>query len=329
MKLRHHFPALIAAIAALACMVLLAACGDDDNEGSSDGGSASAKVIERNADNADKSITVGSKNFTEQFILGEIYAQALEAAGYQVEKDLNLGSEQIALRALKGGDVDGYPEYTSTALTSFFDVQPQDIPKDPEQAVSDAQDDFEREGLVAYAPTPFTSANAVGMLKSKADELGVKTVSDLEGKSEDLTLYGSPECRQRLDCLVGLQEDYGLRFRKFTPVDIGLRYDVLDKGQADLSIIFTTDAQLSTSDKYVTLEDDQQVFPPGNVTFVASKETADQAGPDLKTTVEEVQKGLTERVMQELNARVDVDRETPRAVARDYLREEGYVTSGQ
>ena len=103
------------------------------------------------------------------------------------------------------------------------------------------------------------------------------------------------------------------KFKKFTPVDIGLRYDVLDKGQADLSIIFTTDAQLSTRDDVVTLEDDKKVFPPGNVTFVASKKAADAAGPDLKTTVEKVQKGLTERVMQELNARVDVDREEPRA----------------
>jgi len=270
-------------------------------------------------------ITVGSKNFTEQFILGEIYAQALEAAGYDVKKDLNLGSEQIALRALKGGDVDGYPEYTSTALTSFFDVEPQDIPKDAEQAVTESQSQFEEEGLVAYEPTPFTSANAVGILTEKAEELGVEKVSDLEGKSQDLTLYGSPECRQRLDCLVGLQEDYGLRFEKFTPVDIGLRYDVLDKGQADLSIIFTTDAQLSTRDDVITLEDDQQVFPPGNVTFVASKETADAAGPDLKETVEKVQQGLTERVMQELNARVDIDREEPRTVARAYLRESGFI----
>ena len=320
---RGHLPALLAAIAALACAVLLAACGDDDS--STDTGSTGAKVIERNADNAGKQLTVGSKNFTEQFILGEIYAQALQAAGYEVKKDLNLGSEQIALKALKGGDVDGYPEYTSTALTSFFDVQPQDIPKDAEQAVTDAQDDFAKEGLVAFAPTPFTSANAVGMLKKRADELGVTKVSDLEGKSQNLTLYGSPECRQRLDCLVGLQEDYGLRFKKFVPVDIGLRYDVLDKGQADLSIIFTTDAQLSTRNDVVTLEDDKQVFPPGNVTFVASKKTADAGGPDLKTTVEEVQKGLTERVMQELNARVDVDRETPKAVAREYLREAGYI----
>jgi glycine betaine/choline ABC-type transport system substrate-binding protein len=320
---RGHPPALLAAVAALACAVLLAACGDDDS--STDTGTSGAQVIERNADNAGKQLTVGSKNFTEQFILGEIYAQALQAAGYDVKKDLNLGSEQIALKALKGGDVDAYPEYTSTALTSFFDVQPQDIPKDAQQAVEDSQAKFEQEGLVAYDPTPFTSANAVGMLKKKADELGVKTVSDLEGKSQDLTLYGSPECRQRLDCLVGLQQDYGLRFRKFTPVDIGLRYDVLDKGQADLSIIFTTDAQLSTRDDVVTLEDDKQVFPPGNVTFVASKQAADEAGPDLQKTVELVQQGLSERVMQELNARVDVDREEPRAVARAYLRESGYI----
>ena len=150
-------------------------------------------------------------------------------------------------------------------------MQPQDIPKDAEQAVSDAQSKFAQEGLVAFPPTPFTSANAVGILKKKADKLGVKTVSDLKGKSQDLTLYGSPECRQRPDCLVGLQQDYGLKFKKFTPVDIGLRYDVLDKGQADLSIIFTTDAQLSTRDDIVTLEDDKKVFPPGNVTFVAAR----------------------------------------------------------
>ena len=322
---RGHFPALLVALAVLACALLLAACGGDDDSGSGDSGGTTGELIERNPANADTEITVGSKNFTEQFILGEIYAQALEAAGYDVKKDLNLGSEQIALRALKGGDVDGYPEYTSTALTSFFKVQPQDIPKDAKQAVDESQAKFEQEGLVAYEPTPFTSANAVGILTDKAKELGVQKVSDLEGKSQDLTLYGSPECRQRLDCLVGLQEDYGLRFKKFTPVDIGLRYDVLDKGQADLSIIFTTDAQLSTRDDVITLEDDKKVFPPGNVTFVASKETADAAGADLKGTVEKVQQGLTERVMQELNARVDIDREEPRTVARAYLRESGYI----
>ena len=116
------------------------------------------------------------------------------------------------------------------------------------------------------------------MLKKKADELGVNKVSDLEGKSQNLTLYGSPECRQRPDCLVGLQQDYGLKFKKFVPVDIGLRYEVLDKGQADLSIIFTTDAQLSTRKDVVTLEDDKHVFPPGNASSSHARRRWTKAG---------------------------------------------------
>jgi glycine betaine/choline ABC-type transport system substrate-binding protein len=314
--------ALTALIAALATTVLVAACGDNnDNKSSTSGG----KLIKSSSGNAGVTIKVGSKNFTEEFILGEIDAQALEAAGYKVKRDLNLGSEQIAFKALKNGNIDGYPEYTSTALTSFFGVKAADIPSNAKQAVDQAQSDFAKNGLVAFDPTPFTSANAVGMLKKRADALGVKKVSDLKGKSDKLTLYGSPECRQRPDCLVGLEQNYGLKFKKFVPVDIGLRYEVLDKGQADASIIFTTDAQLSTRNDVATLEDDKHVFPPGNVTFVARKATVDKAGPDMQKTIQLVQTGLTEKVMRELNARVDVDRETPRQAAREYLRESGYI----
>jgi glycine betaine/choline ABC-type transport system substrate-binding protein len=316
--------ALIATIAALACAALVAACGGGDDNGSTTGASG-GKLIQSNSANGNVTIKVGSKNFTEEFILGEIDAQSLEAAGYKVKRDLNLGSEQIAFKALKNGNIDGYPEYTSTALTSFFGKKATEIPSDAKQAVDETQADFAKVGLVAFAPTPFTSANAVGMLKKKADQLGVTKVSDLEGKSQNLTLYGSPECRQRPDCLVGLEQDYGLKFKKFVPVDIGLRYEVLDKGQADLSIIFTTDAQLSTRKDVVTLEDDKHAFPPGNVTFVARKATVDKAGPDMQKTIELVQQGLTEKVMRELNARVDVDRETPRQAAREYLRESGYI----
>jgi osmoprotectant transport system substrate-binding protein len=321
---RNAALALIATVAALACAVLVAACGGDDNKSSTNDGS-SGKLIKSNSANGNVTITVGSKNFTEEFILGEIDAQALEAAGYKVKKDLNLGDAQIAFKALKNSNIDGYPEYTSTALTSFFGTKAADIPKDANEAVDQAQTDFAKVGLVAFAPSPFTSANAVGMLKKKADQLGVKKVSDLEGKSQNLTLYGSPECRQRPDCLVGLEQDYGLKFKKFVPVDIGLRYEVLDKGQADLSIIFTTDAQLSTRKDVVTLEDDKHVFPPGNPVFVARKAIVDKAGPDMQKTIELVQQGLTEKVMRELNARVDVDRETPRQAAREYLRESGYI----
>lgn len=310
----------------LALSLGLAACGssDDDSDAPS-GGETSANLIESNPDNGETTLTIGSKNFTEQIVLGEIYAQALEAAGYKVKRDLNLGSETVALQALKQGEISGYPEYVSTALTSFFNTPAEDVPSESQQAYEMAKKDLSKDGIDALPPTPFQSANAVGMLTSKAEELGVKTISDLEGKSKDLTLYGSPECRQRIDCLLGLEQNYGLKFKSFTPVDIGLRYQVLDKGQADLSIVFTTDAQLGASDKYTTLEDDKQVLPAGNVIFLTKPETVKQAGPDYAATIEKVQEGLTDKVMQELDARVDIDKQTPDEAASAYLKDSGFI----
>jgi glycine betaine/choline ABC-type transport system substrate-binding protein len=326
MRSDSRLRAVLALLAALVLALGVTACGGDDDDDDGGGGGDSANLIQSNPDNSGVQLTVGSKNFTEQLILGEIYAQGLEAAGYSVSKDLNLGSEQVALQALEAGEISGYPEYTSTALTSFFDLAPEDVPSDPNQATEDTRAQFEQRGLVAFAPAPFNSANAVGLLKTRADELGVTTVSDLEGQSQDLALFGSPECRQRVDCLVGLEDGYGLQFQSFTPVDIEQRYPVLDSGQADLSILFTTDAQLSAqADKYVILEDDQGVFPAGNPVFVASQAAVDEAGPDFQATVEKVQEGLTLEVMQELNARVDLDREQPAAVATQYLTESGYI----
>ena len=317
--------ALFALLAAAVLAIGVAACGDDDDSGD-DGGGGSGSLIEKNDANSGVSLTVGSKNFTEQIILGEIYAQGLEAAGYNVKTDLSLGSEQVALDALKAGEISGYPEYTGTALTSFFGAAPEDVPGDPEEAADQAAAEFEKEGLVSFAPAPFSSANAVGLTKAKADELGVTTVSDLEGVSQDLTLFGSPECRQRVDCLVGLQDGYGLQFKQFTPVDIEQRYPVLDDGQADLSILFTTDAQLAAqADQYVILEDDQGIFPSSNPVFVTDQKTVDEAGEDLQATIETVQEGLDVAIMQELDARVDIDREDPAAVATQYLQEEGYI----
>lgn len=315
---------LIAGILALS--LGLAACGgDDDGDEPNSEAVGSGELIESNPDNGSTTLTIGSKNFTEQVVLGEIYAQGLEAAGYQVDTDLNLGSETVALQALNKGEISGYPEYVSTALTSFYDTPAEEVPSDPDEAYEKARGLLEQDDVTALPPTPFASANAVGLLTSEAEELGVSTISDLEGKSEDLALYGSPECRQRIDCLLGLQQNYGLQFKSFTPVDIGLRYEVLDKGQADLSIVFTTDAQLGASDEYTILDDDKGVLPAGNVIFLTDQKVIDQAGPDYVATIEKVQEGLTEEVMQELDARVDIDKEQPDQVAADYLREAGYI----
>ena len=200
------------------------------------------------------------------------------------------------------------------------------MPADATEAWEKANEEFEKESLKAFEPTPFASANAVGTTKETAEKYDLKTISDLEGVSEELSLYGSPECRQRIDCLAGLEKLYGLKFKSFTPVDIGLRYTVLEKGQADLSILFTTDPQLSAeSDKFVILEDDKKVFPAGNVIFVTTKKVAEEAGPDYEKTILQVQEGLDLEVMQELDARVELEKETPKAAAKAYLESAGYI----
>ena len=317
----------LAALLALALTLGVTACGSSSNSSSSseEGGEGGATIVS-NPENGKVSLTIGSKNFPEQEILGEIYAQALAAAGYKAKSDLNLGSETVALKSVKSGAISGYPEYASTALTSFFGLEPEEVPADATEAWEKANEEFEKEGLLAFEPTPFASANAVGTLKKTAEKYGLENVSDLEGVSEKLSLYGSPECRQRIDCLAGLEELYGLKFKSFHPVDISLRYTVLEKGQADLSILFTTDPQLSAEkDKFVILEDDKHVFPAGNVIFVTKTKTAEEAGPDYEKTILQVQEGLTLEVMQELDARVELEKETPKAAAKAYLESAGYT----
>jgi osmoprotectant transport system substrate-binding protein len=321
--------ALAVALAVLASVVLLAACGDDDDDDGGGGEGAQAgfqaeQPIERNPANANTELTIGSKNFTEQKVLGEIFVQGLEAAGYKVEKDLNLGDEKVALKALEEDQIDAYPEYTGTALLSFLEVKTEDIPKDPQQAFEQVRDGMKEQGITAYPPTPFTSSNEVGLTQEKAEELGVSKISDLEGKSQDLTLYGSPECRQRSDCLLGLQEVYGLEFKEFKPVDIELRHEVLTNGQADLSIVFTTDPQIQR-ENFVLLEDDQGMFPPYNSTLLVRDDAIQGDSGDLPTVVDQIQEGLTAETMQELNARVDIDKKTPAQVAGEYLSESKLV----
>lgn len=310
-------------VAAILAVGIAACGGGGETTGGTSG--SSANLIQSNPANGDVKITVGSKNFTEAYILGEIYAQGLQAAGYDVSTKLNLGSETIAKKAIEDGQISGYPEYTSTALGSFFQVPANKIPSDAQQAYDMAKTDLAKEGLVAYPPTPFADSNAVGTLTSTADKLGLKTISDLEGKSQNMVLAGSPECRERIDCLAGLEKNYGLQFKQFKPVDIGLRYTVLDKGDADLSILFTSDAMLANSNKYTILEDDKGLIPAGNVIFIASKKVADEAGPDFGATIEKVQGNLTLPVIQELNSRVDIDKQEPSKVAHDYLVQSGYI----
>jgi osmoprotectant transport system substrate-binding protein len=319
MTIHRGLGAVLAALMLIASTFTIAACGGDDEN---DGGGKGA--ISSNSANKKTTIVVGSKNFTEQKVLGEIFAQGLAAAGYTVKKQLNLGDEKVQYKALQAKRIDAGPEYTGTALGSLFGVPSDQIPKDPAVAFRETKANYAKAGFTAYPPTPFTSSNEVGVTQKTAQKYNLTNISDLKPVAGKLTLYGTPECRQRLDCLLGLQKVYGLKFKKFVPVGPDLRHEVLNNGQADVSIVYTTDPQ-NKRDKVVLLKDDKRMFPPYNSTFVVRDAIAKEAGPDLARTVEQVEKGLTAPVMQELNARVDLDKKTPKQVASEYLKETGLV----
>ena len=178
-RLRAAFATLLA----LALTLGVAACGSSDDDTGSTESSSGGGAIVSNPDNGKVSLTIGSKNFPEQEILGEIYAQALAAAGYKVKTDLNLGSETVALRSVKSGQISGYPEYASTALTSFFGLEPEEVPADADGRLGKGESRIRKGRTDGVPPTPFASANAVGTLKTTAEKYGLETISDLEGQS--------------------------------------------------------------------------------------------------------------------------------------------------
>jgi len=324
-----HTTRLLLAIALLGG-VLLSACGSGGDSASgtaTPAGTQSSDLIKNDPANRKVSLTIGSKEFTEQRVLAEIYAQGLRAAGYEARTKLDVGDEQQALAAVRSGAVDAYPEYTGTALLSFFGKRLDELPRDPEDAYAEAKKGFAADGLVEFPPTPFTSSNEVAVTKETAQKLGLQKISDLEGEASKLTLAGSPQCRERLDCLKGLEQVYGLHFGKFMQVPIPDRHDVLTSGKADVSIVFTTDPQIQRESE-VLLEDDKKMFPPYNSTLVMRKDVAGKAGASLPRTLDRIQARLTDENMQELNARVDLDGQSPAEVAKAYLRENGLIPCG-
>ena len=332
----------IAAAAVMASVGLFAAgCGGSDSGSSgsgaagssgsgsstssnSGGGKYAGNLIKPLAGAGSKgTIAVGSKNFTEQFILGNIYADALTAAGFNVKKQLNLGAEQIAYKALKAGRIDGYPEYTGTSLTSFFGVKIADVPKDPQQAYEQAKAAYAKVHITALAPTPFQNTYRLGMTKKTWQKLGSpKTTSELVKKADQITITGYPECRQRIDCLLGVEKTYDAHFKNF--VASNQTYQVLDTGKADVGFLFTTDGPLA-SGKYALMDDDKHLFPPYHVSFSIRNDALNKIGPEGQKIVESVQKYMTEKNMQQLNARVDINKEDPDKAAMEYLKAYGFV----
>ena len=301
---------LLAVIAALAV-----GCGDDD-ESSSDSGSGATSTSEQPGEGK-PAVTIGTKDFTEEFVLGNLYAQALEAKGFQVNLKENIGSTEIIDKALTSGEIDGYPEYTGVSLSV---VAKNDIlAESPEQTQQLVKEFYEGRGQVVSEATPFQDTDAIATTKEFASENGLTQVEDLK-KLDSFTIGARPEFKSRFNGLKGMEQVYGIKNAKFKQLALGLQYPSLDKGDVDSANVFSTDAQLA-SGKYTVLEDPKGVFGFQNVYFVINKDKYDAlGGQEFMDVINSVNTLLTEEAMTSMNAAVDLDKKKPADVAQQFLQ---------
>ena len=290
-------------IALLAALVLaVAGCGGDDDD---DGGGAAS----------DRTVTIGSKNFTEAVILGELYRQALEAKGYTVDLKSSIGSTEIIDRALTSGEIDMYPEYTGTMLTVVFG---EDEPQESAESTYDrAKELYEEKGFTLFEMTPFSDSDALAVTAEYAEEEGLEEIGDLAGIG-NFRLGGQPEFETRLQGLVGVKEKYGIEDVTFVPFTGISPYEALDQGAVDVAAIFSTDPPLASGD-YVVLEDPEANFGFQNVAPVVSQELADDLGDDFRETIDAVSEQLTEEAIIAMNSAVAIDQRPADEVAREFL----------
>ncbi len=267
-------------------------------------------------------VSVGSKDFTEQLIIGEMYALVLEENGLTVERKLNLGGTPVAQAAIESGEIDLYPEYTGTALLTVLKLP---VSND-QQAVFDTvkQAYQEQFNLVWLDPSPMNNTQALAMTEERADALGIRTISDFAAQASDLTLIGPPEFEVREDGLPGLQAAYGnFSVKEYKAVDAGLRYKGLVDGEADVAVAFGTDGEISAFN-LVVLEDDKGLFPPYQVAPIVSQAALD-ANPAIAEALNQVSPLLNDKVMRQLNYEVSGNQREPADVAREFLVDAGLV----
>jgi osmoprotectant transport system substrate-binding protein len=284
-------------------------------------GLIAACVITSGAEAADRFI-VGTKNFTEQYVLGEIYAAALESVQIPVERKINLGGTLIAHQALVAGDIDMYPEYTGTALIS---VVKGDVSSDAGAVYRTVQDYYSKNFKLTWLkPAGINNGYAIVVGPETATQYGLKTMSDLSKIAKALVLGAGPEFADRKDGIPGLKGTYGIEFKQFKQfAKLGLRYDALAAGQIQVANGFATDWQIADK-KFVSLADDKGLFPPYYVAPVVRQEALAKF-PGAEEILNKVSVLLDNETMQQLNARVERDHEEAKDVALDFLKERGIV----
>jgi osmoprotectant transport system substrate-binding protein len=296
-------------ILALVAALALSACGG--------GGDQAPKTTAR-----DTPLRIGTKNFPESEILGELYKQALEAKGIRVDLRSSVGPTEVIHPALRDGLLDMYPEYIGVLLSVAHKIV--NAPKSAKAAYALAKRIEQRGPLTLLDQARLSNENALAVTKAFSRRRGVKSIADLKRLRPTVRLGSAPEFRTRFEGMIGLRKRYGLRDVKSDVADpnTGARYASLDSGKIDVASVFTTDSQLADG-RYVLLADPRGVFAKQHVAPVISRQALAEHGPVLAETVNAVSALLTTSLMRELNKKVELDKRSPKNIADEFLRSHG------
>lgn len=296
-------------VAALLLLALVAAaCGDDAGSDGDSGGKGD--------------ITVGvSGAFAENQIVAEMYAQVLEDAGYNVERQMDIGTREVSQAALDKGEIDVVPEYL-TSLQLFLDKDAE-AGSDVDATAGNIRALVKDRGLVLLNPSGANDTNAIVVAEKTAADRNLEKVSDLGPIAGELIFGGPPECPERPLCAIGLKDKYGIEFKEFKPLDSGgaLTVAALEGGEIDVALLFSTSSVIKAKN-FVVLEDDKQLQAADNITPLARDEILTDEVEELLNAVSEK---LTTENITELNAKVELDKQEPEDVAREFLEDEGLL----
>jgi osmoprotectant transport system substrate-binding protein len=304
--------AVLVAALALTLAVGLAACGSKKKTSST--GAPSGQPGK-----GKPPVKLGTKDFTEEFILGQLYKQALEAKGFTVSFKNSVGSSEVIDKALTSGQIDVYPEYTGVVVSTLAHQTKR--PSSAADAYTVAKAFQEKRGFTLLNPTPFFDADSLAVKPAYAQKNGLRQVGDLK-KVKQFTYGAPPTSKTRFEGVIGMKKVYGLNNFTFKPLAIGLQYKALDAGNIDVADVFTTDGQLQGG-KYLVLTDPKGVFGYQNAAPVVKKSLLTAEGPAFAQTLNAVSSKLTLEAMRKMNAAVDLDKQSPAKVADQFLMANG------
>jgi osmoprotectant transport system substrate-binding protein len=294
----------------LLLLALVAGCGEENEEA----GSVQPQGTE-------SQLTLGTKDFTEEFVLGELYKQALAAKSYTVRLRKNIGPTEVIDKELTSGAIDAYPEYMGVALTVA--ARQENAGDSAAETYRLAKDFYAERGQALSEQTPFENVDAIATTQFFAQERGLLSLPDLR-KLPSFTLGARPEFAERVQGLKGLQEVYALN-AEFKPIAIGAQYRALDEGDIEAANVFTTDGQLASGD-YTVLQDPKRLFGFQHVALVIDEDKLERLGGEgFMRVINAVNRRLTTSAMIEMNRAVEVDGQDEALVADRFLTEVGLL----